>query len=134
MAIGTRICSLAFATLRICSRSPVSSIQPLIAPGSAEEGYYSKPDIGVFRGLRQLIGAHSFISEGTYHDHVVLGGGLAGDLGEGVGLEAGVEDGIGDLIRKLVGVALVDGLGGEKEVALFADHGCKLGFEVGKLN
>ena len=71
------------------------------------------------------------VSEGTYHDHVVLGGGLAGDLGEGVGLEAGVEDGIGDLIRKLVGVALVDGLGGEKEVALFADHGCKLGFEVG---
>ena len=58
-----------------------------------------------------------FISEGTYHDHVVLGGGLAGDLGEGVGLEAGVEDGIGDLIRKLVGVALVDGLGREEEDA-----------------
>ena len=79
--------------------------------------------VSVFRSVlqRQL-----FVSAGTYHDHVVLGGSLAGDLGEGIGLEAGVEDGIGDLIRKLVGVALVDGLGGEKEVALFADHDCKV--------
>ena len=47
MAIGTRICSLAYAIAQLLA-SPVSSIQPLITPGSAEERYYSKPDIGVF--------------------------------------------------------------------------------------
>merc|ERR1719183_300031 len=58
------------------------------------------------------------------HDHVVLGGGLAGDLGERVGLEARIEDGVRHLVGKLVGVAFIDRLRGEKEVALFADHGC----------
>lgn len=57
------------------------------------------------------------------HDHVVFGGGFAGNLGHGVGGEAGVEDGIGDLIAELVGVSFVDGLGGEEEGACF-DHGC----------
>ena len=51
------------------------------------------------------------------HDHVVLGRRLAGDLRVGVLLEAGVEDGIRDLVRELVGVALVHGLGREEEDA-----------------
>ena len=59
------------------------------------------------------------------HDHVVLRGGLARDLGHRIGLEARVEDGIGDLIAELVGVALIDGLGGEEEGANF-DHGCRI--------
>ena len=59
------------------------------------------------------------------HNHVVLGGGFAGDLGERIGLQAGIEDGIGNLIGELVGVTLVDGFGREKEVSLFGgDLGC----------
>mmetsp|Transcript_4551 Transcript_4551/g.8145 ORF Transcript_4551/g.8145 Transcript_4551/m.8145 type:complete len:279 (+) Transcript_4551:742-1578(+) len=53
------------------------------------------------------------------HHHVILGGGFTGDLGHGVGLEASIKDSIGDLIAELVGVALVDGLGGEKEGTCF---------------
>ena len=45
------------------------------------------------------------------HYHTGLGGGLAGNLGEGVLSQAGVEDGIGDLISDLVGVTLTDRLG-----------------------
>ena len=48
------------------------------------------------------------------HDHAGLGGGLAGDLGEGVLGQAGIENGVGDLISDLVGVALADGLGLQK--------------------
>lgn len=36
------------------------------------------------------------------HDHTGLGGGLAGDLGEGVLLQAGIENGVRDLIADLV--------------------------------
>lgn len=50
------------------------------------------------------------------HDHTGLGGGLTGDLGERVLSETSVEDGIRDLITDLVGVALTNGLGSEKEV------------------
>jgi hypothetical protein len=49
------------------------------------------------------------------HDHAGLGGSLAGNLGVGVLGQAGIKDGIRDLIADLVGVALVDGLGGEEE-------------------
>ncbi len=45
------------------------------------------------------------------HDHTGLGGGLTGNLGEGILSQAGIEDGIGDLISDLVGVALTDRLG-----------------------
>ena len=58
------------------------------------------------------------------HNHVVFGGGLAGDLGHGVGGEAGVEDGIGDLIAELIGMSFVDGLGREEERACF-NHDCE---------
>lgn len=51
------------------------------------------------------------------HDHTGLSGGLASDLGERVLSETGVEDGIRDLVTDLVGMALTNGLGGEKEVA-----------------
>lgn len=51
------------------------------------------------------------------HDHTSFGGGLTSDLGEGVLSETSVEDGIGDLVTDLVGVALTNGLGSEKEVA-----------------
>lgn len=50
-------------------------------------------------------------------DQTGLGGGLAGNFGEGVFFQAGVEDGIGDLVADLVGVALTDGFGGEEESA-----------------
>jgi hypothetical protein len=49
------------------------------------------------------------------HNHVVFGGSLAGDLGQGVRSKAGIEDGIGDLIAELVWVPFVDGLGREEE-------------------
>jgi hypothetical protein len=49
------------------------------------------------------------------HDHVGLGAGLAGNLAVRVLGKAGIENGIRDLVAELVGVALVDGLGGEKE-------------------
>lgn len=39
-------------------------------------------------------------------------------LGERVLSETGVEDGIRDLVTDLVGVALTNGLGGEKEAVL----------------
>lgn len=39
-------------------------------------------------------------------------------LGEGVLSETSVEDGIGDLVTDLVGVALTNGLGSEKEAVL----------------
>lgn len=45
------------------------------------------------------------------HDHAGLGGGLAGDLGEGVVGQAGIENGIRNLVGNLVGVSLADGLG-----------------------
>mmetsp|Transcript_26376 Transcript_26376/g.57789 ORF Transcript_26376/g.57789 Transcript_26376/m.57789 type:complete len:485 (+) Transcript_26376:43-1497(+) len=61
------------------------------------------------------------------HDHVVLGGGFASDLGERIGLQAGVEDGIGNLIGELVGVTLVNGFRGEEEVALFGGNLDSLG-------
>lgn len=43
------------------------------------------------------------------HDHTGLGGGLAGNLGEGVLLEAGVQNGVRDLVTDLIGVSLTDG-------------------------
>ena len=70
------------------------------------------------------------------HDHARLGRRLAGDLGEWVVLEAGIEDSVRDLITvergqlwlgneatqryvpDLIGMALADGLGGEKEGVL----------------
>mmetsp|Transcript_69808 Transcript_69808/g.145924 ORF Transcript_69808/g.145924 Transcript_69808/m.145924 type:complete len:433 (-) Transcript_69808:35-1333(-) len=52
------------------------------------------------------------------HDHVVLGGRLAGNLALGIGGQASIQDGIRDLIADLVRVALVDGLGGEEEDTL----------------
>jgi len=52
------------------------------------------------------------------HDHASLARGLAGDLGVRVGGEARVKDGIGDDVRQLVGVSLVNGLGGEEVSAL----------------
>lgn len=59
------------------------------------------------------------------HDHVVLRGGLAGDLGVRVGRQTRIEDGIGDLVSELVGVSLVDRLGREEEVTFFGgDFGC----------
>jgi len=61
------------------------------------------------------------------HDHVVLGGGFAGDLGERVGLQTGIEDGIGNLIGKLIGVTFVDRFGGEEEVTLFGGDSDSLG-------
>lgn len=51
------------------------------------------------------------------HDHTGLGGGLAGDLGEGVLGQAGIKDSIRDLISDLVGVALTDGFGLPKAVS-----------------
>ena len=66
------------------------------------------------------------------HNHVVLGGGFAGDLGERIGLQAGIEDGIGNLIGELVGVTLVDGFRREKEVSLFGgDLSCHFDVVVG---
>mmetsp|Transcript_3019 Transcript_3019/g.5660 ORF Transcript_3019/g.5660 Transcript_3019/m.5660 type:complete len:291 (+) Transcript_3019:676-1548(+) len=56
------------------------------------------------------------------HDHVVLCGSLASDLGKRVGSKASIKDGIGDLIAELVRVALVDRLGGKEERTDF-DHG-----------
>ncbi len=56
------------------------------------------------------------------HDHVVLGGGLAGHLAQRVGGEAGIEDGVGDLIAEFVGMAFVDAFGREEEGTDF-DHG-----------
>mmetsp|Transcript_20892 Transcript_20892/g.35922 ORF Transcript_20892/g.35922 Transcript_20892/m.35922 type:complete len:345 (-) Transcript_20892:24-1058(-) len=56
------------------------------------------------------------------HDHVVLGGGLACDLGQRIGLQASVEHSIRNLIAELIRVALVDGLGGEEKGACF-NHG-----------
>mmetsp|Transcript_3573 Transcript_3573/g.7812 ORF Transcript_3573/g.7812 Transcript_3573/m.7812 type:complete len:431 (-) Transcript_3573:26-1318(-) len=61
------------------------------------------------------------------HNHVVLGGGFAGDLGERVCLQTGIENGIGNLISKLIRVTFVDGLGGEKEVSLFSGNFYSLG-------
>ena len=52
------------------------------------------------------------------HDHTSLGGGLAGDLGEGILSQAGIEDGIRNLISDLVGVALTNGLGLSKAVSI----------------
>lgn len=49
------------------------------------------------------------------HDHVSLAAGLAGNLAVGVLLKASIKNGIRDLITELIWVALVDGLGGEKE-------------------
>ena len=50
----------------------------------------------------------------TYH--AGFGGGLHGALGVGVDSEAGIEDTVGNLIAKLVGVTLTDGLGSEVDV------------------
>mmetsp|Transcript_11503 Transcript_11503/g.24032 ORF Transcript_11503/g.24032 Transcript_11503/m.24032 type:complete len:402 (+) Transcript_11503:179-1384(+) len=58
------------------------------------------------------------------HDHTGLGGGLASHLGVGVLLEARIENGVGHLIRQLIGVTLVDGLGGEQESLNTLRHGC----------
>ena len=112
--------------LPLCNYSSSVLILPSFDDRSDISEGGSRPRFSDAYSSMQSLSIRLFVSAGTYHDHVVLGGSLAGDLGEGIGLEAGVEDGIGDLIRKLVGVALVDGLGGEKEVALFADHDCKV--------
>mmetsp|Transcript_15011 Transcript_15011/g.27022 ORF Transcript_15011/g.27022 Transcript_15011/m.27022 type:complete len:355 (-) Transcript_15011:97-1161(-) len=53
------------------------------------------------------------------HDHAGLGAGFARNLRVRVACQARVEDGVGDLVADLVGVALVDGLGGEEEGKLF---------------
>lgn len=48
-------------------------------------------------------------------------------LGERVLSETGVEDGIRDLVTDLVGVALTNGLGGEKEAVLRRNGGKQAG-------
>mmetsp|Transcript_7007 Transcript_7007/g.10329 ORF Transcript_7007/g.10329 Transcript_7007/m.10329 type:complete len:321 (-) Transcript_7007:6-968(-) len=60
------------------------------------------------------------------HNHVVLGGSLASNLTQGIGLEASIKDGVRDLIAKLIGVALIDRLRGEKECTCF-NHVGKFG-------
>ncbi len=58
----------------------------------------------------------------TYH--AGFGGSLHSALGIGVESEAGVEDSIGNLIAKLVGVTLTDGLGGEVDVFVVGSSSC----------
>mmetsp|Transcript_10218 Transcript_10218/g.21085 ORF Transcript_10218/g.21085 Transcript_10218/m.21085 type:complete len:213 (+) Transcript_10218:928-1566(+) len=58
------------------------------------------------------------------HDHVVLGGSFAGDLGERIGLQTSIQNSIRNLIGKLIGVTLVHGFTREEEVAFFSGrHG-----------
>jgi hypothetical protein len=62
-----------------------------------------------------------------HHHEARAGARLAGDARLGVLREAGVHDRIRDLVRELVGVALVYGLRGEQELALrmLAGHCCQ---------
>jgi hypothetical protein len=53
------------------------------------------------------------------HNHVILGGSLASNLTQGIGLEASIKNSVRHLIAKLIGVALIDRLRGEKEGAYF---------------
>jgi len=57
-------------------------------------------------------------------NHAGFGGGLHSAFGVGVGFEAGVKDSIGNLIAKLVGVTLTDGLGSEVDVFVVSSGSC----------
>mmetsp|Transcript_2880 Transcript_2880/g.9377 ORF Transcript_2880/g.9377 Transcript_2880/m.9377 type:complete len:508 (+) Transcript_2880:268-1791(+) len=59
------------------------------------------------------------------HHHAGFRRRLASHLGVGVLREARVEDAIGDLVRELVGVTLVDGLGGEEEGGTVLGRHCR---------
>jgi len=73
-------------------------------------------DVAAHLAHNRLVVHHSLGGDlAEHHHHAGLGGGLARDLRVGVLGEARIEDRVGDLVRELVGVALVDRLGGEQE-------------------